>query len=622
MKLISIITLLFICSEYTYGASDISLVSFVFERTVIRPNTEIPVVVRIWNAGLTDTEVTLEIALSDNLTLTKGTSKSKAIMTNLAFSEVSWSVQVPASGNIAANLCVIAGPGDTLKIQTSGIVITKYWEQKEFFLSAWSPPPAMQVAYDYYKGANFSNIYSIGLPFSTGVSLIKKNNMNCLVHIPETIPNYWIKLTGSNSTPPEVTDADLNAMDQTIATYKNEKSVIGYDLIDEPGANRFKNLGKVVSYLKEKDPTRLAYINIFGNTAEAWQMDAFDYYDYVYRFLCEVKPEMLSYDDYVFYTDHDDRFYYDNMEVVRNLAQRFDVPYTTIIQLIGTENPLAPQVNWRTPTPAEHRVLVYSAMAYGYTGIVWFHWQMSWGLTGYPADKEAEMYATVAQLNKEIKNLGIEILKLKSVGVYHVNDVPPGTKKLPADELVTNVDGNESFIVGLFKDSIQSDYFMVTNKNYKSDSQPTIRLKYILSKLEYFDVNTGQWVNISTFTVKNSGSEFQMPIAAGNGILFRPTWIYTGVSEITKQADENYLSNYPNPFKLGTTFKYGVSQDSEIELYITNLLGEKITVLEKTFRKRGEYAVNFDASNYFPGIYFYSLKSAKGTQTKTMIRSR
>lgn len=625
MKLISIITLLFICSVYTYGASDISLVSFVFQRTVIRSNTEIPVVVRIWNAGVTDSEVTFKIKLSDNLTLTSGSSTSKAIMTNLAFTEVSWSVQVPESGNITAHLYVIVSPGDTLKTQTSGSITDKYWEQKEFFLSAWSPPTDMQIAYDYYKGANFDfNLAIHNPPFATGVNLVKKNNMKCFVQAVETMPNYWTKLTGSNSIPPEITAEDLSTMDPIVEAFKSEESVAGYHIIDEPGANRFKNLEKVVSYLKEKDPGRLAYINVFGITAEAWQMDALDYYDYIWRYLSEVKPEMLSFDNYHFLTNSDGYHYFQNLEIIRDLALKFDLPYTNIIQLIGTEKeyiPLVPFSGWRTPSPSEHRFLVYSSLAYGFTGIVWFHWQWSWGLTSYPPEKRAEIYATISQLNKEIKNIGDEMLRLKSVGSYHVNDIPIGAHKLPAGELVTGIAGNDSYVVGFYKDSVQNDYFMIMNKNYNADVETTISLKNKLSKLEYFNADLDAWVEITDYSISEPGSKFSMLISAGNGILFRPSWIYTGMSENAKTANTNTLSNYPNPFRLVTTIKYSVSEDGEMELSVTNLLGEKIEVLEKTFKKKGVYAINFDASKYSSGIYFYSLKSKNCSQTKQMILS-
>jgi hypothetical protein len=128
--------LLFINVITVSGSSDITLVSFVLKRTVLRPGAEIPIVARIWNSAITDTEVNFEIKLSDNLTLKSGSLKIKATMSQLAYTEVSWIALGPASGNVSAELYIIVGTGDTIKAQKNGIITDKYWTQKEFFLSA------------------------------------------------------------------------------------------------------------------------------------------------------------------------------------------------------------------------------------------------------------------------------------------------------------------------------------------------------------------------------------------------------------------------------------------------------------------------------------------------------
>jgi hypothetical protein len=607
-------------------SSDITLVSLVFQRTVLRPGADIPLAVRIWNNGLTDTEVTFQIKLSDNLSLKSGSLNSLATMSQLDYTEVSWTLVGPLSGNIYAELNVIVGPGDTIKGQASGVISDKYWTQKEFFLSAWSPPTDMQIAYDYYSGANFDfNLAIHNPPFTAGVNLVKANGMKCFVQIPEIIPDYWTKLTGSNTIPPELTDEDLLKMNPLIEAYKNEKSVTGYHIIDEPGANRFKNLEKLVSYLKEKDPGRLAYINVFGITAEAWQMDSRDYYDYISRYLSEVKPEMLSFDNYHFLTNSDAPHYFQNLEIIRELALKFDLPYTNIIQLIGTEPEYLPSIpfsGWRTPGPAEHRFLVYSSLAYGFTGIIWFHWQLIWGFTSYPAEKKAEIYATISQLNKEMKNIGDEMLRLKSVGTYHNNEVPAGAHKLPVGELVSGIMGSENYVVGLFKDSAQSDYFMIMNKNYNADLNTTIFLKNNLSKLEFFNADTDSWVAIDNFANTDQGSEFTMLIGAGNGILFRPVWNTVGISKLPGMNYKGFVRSYPNPFSTSSTIEYKISNDEDVELSVSDILGKRVSLLENQFKKSGVYSVIFDSENLPEGIYFYTLKTKTQKQTGRMIHHK
>ena len=172
------------------------------------------------------------------------------------------------------------------------------------------------------------------------------------------------------------------------------------------------------------------------------------------------------------------------------------------------------------------------------------------------------------------------------------------------------------------KDAAKNDYFMIMNKDYNTDSQTTITLNKELSKLEYFDANSGQWINFSDFTVANSGSKFSMLIAAGNGILFRPVWSGSLTNVLNKPANTIHLRNYPNPFISTTTFEYTVPEDQEVELSVYNTLGKKVFSYGKVFRIKGMYTESFDATGLPAGIYFYTLKLKNSSITGRMIHSR
>lgn len=624
MKKIQVLILLLLVftSGFASKSSTLVVVSFKMHRSVLRLNEDIPVVARIYNNEFTNIEARVELKMTNNLAISQGSVSSAVTFGNLNYTEIKWILNSSAPGDVKIDLNVIVAPGDTLKEQLTGTVTDKYYKQKEFLLSAWSPPPIIQAAFDYYKGANFAHHLSIGSPFATGVNMVKKNSMKCLVNIAELIPNYVGKLYGSDGTPPDITANDLAAMNSTLDLYKNEPAVDGYMIIDEPGASRFVNLEKVVSHIRAKDPLKLSLINMFPNYATNDQTNTSSYSEYISRFLNEVKPEMLSYDHYHFFKSSDGLDYFKNLGIIRDFGIQYNIPYTNIIQLIGTEMefvPLAPPLNWRTPTPNEHRFLVYSSMAYGYTGIIWFHWQNSWGLSGYPAAKEAELYASISQLNKEIKNIGVELLKLKSVGAYHVRNLPEAATNLPLEEIVAGIVGNQSYVVGLFKNAAQADYFMIMNKDYTTDSQTTIKLNKELAKLEYFDANSNQWINLSNFIVTSSGSEFSMNISAGNGILFRPVWEGSLTNVLNKPTNTIHLRNYPNPFVSTTTFEYTVPEDQEVELSIYNTLGKEVFCYGKAYRIKGTYTENFDASSFPAGIYIYTLKLKNSSISERMV---
>lgn len=87
------------------------------------------------------------------------------------------------------------------------------------------------------------------------------------------------------------------------------------------------------------------------------------------------------------------------------------------------------------------------------------------------------------------------------------------------------------------------------------------------------------------------------------------------------------FQNYPNPFNPSTTIKFSIPKESQVDLSVFNILGEKIKELKNEFMKPGYYEVNFNATQLASGIYFYriqaddpSTSSGQGfVQTKKMI---
>jgi len=71
------------------------------------------------------------------------------------------------------------------------------------------------------------------------------------------------------------------------------------------------------------------------------------------------------------------------------------------------------------------------------------------------------------------------------------------------------------------------------------------------------------------------------------------------------------FQNYPNPFNTVTAIGYQLSAVSQVELSIYNLLGQKVATLISEKQPAGKYQVEWDASGFASGVYYYRL-SAKG----------
>lgn len=81
--------------------------------------------------------------------------------------------------------------------------------------------------------------------------------------------------------------------------------------------------------------------------------------------------------------------------------------------------------------------------------------------------------------------------------------------------------------------------------------------------------------------------------------------------------------NYPNPFNPVTNIKFNIpignGRDRSVKLVIYDLLGKEIATLINQQMQPGSYSVDWDASNYPSGVYFYKLETESFTESKKMV---
>jgi choice-of-anchor B domain-containing protein len=67
--------------------------------------------------------------------------------------------------------------------------------------------------------------------------------------------------------------------------------------------------------------------------------------------------------------------------------------------------------------------------------------------------------------------------------------------------------------------------------------------------------------------------------------------------------------NFPNPFNPSTTIGYQLPFVSDVNLSIYNLLGQKVATLVSKQQPVGYFQVNWDASGYASGVYYYRIEA-------------
>jgi photosystem II stability/assembly factor-like uncharacterized protein len=90
------------------------------------------------------------------------------------------------------------------------------------------------------------------------------------------------------------------------------------------------------------------------------------------------------------------------------------------------------------------------------------------------------------------------------------------------------------------------------------------------------------------------------------------------ISNILPERFELY-QNYPNPFNPKTIINFQLPMKNYVILKIYDILGREVSTLINEELKAGTYQVDWDASNYTSGVYFYKFTSREFTETKKMI---
>ncbi|MFZ1519200.1 MAG: T9SS type A sorting domain-containing protein [Ignavibacteriaceae bacterium] len=109
--------------------------------------------------------------------------------------------------------------------------------------------------------------------------------------------------------------------------------------------------------------------------------------------------------------------------------------------------------------------------------------------------------------------------------------------------------------------------------------------------------------------------------SAENMGVYRTTSSVTSVDENESGVVNNFSleQNYPNPFNPSTNIQYAISNKQFVQLKVYDMLGNEIATLVNEEKTAGNYEINFNASKFSSGVYFYKLNAGSLIETKKMI---
>lgn len=318
-------------------------------------------------------------------------------------------------------------------------------------------------------------------------------------------------------------------LDALIARVRHHPALYAYYLTDEPAAAQFPALGRLVAYLRERDPAHLAYINLFPTYASNAQLGTTGdvvtaYREHLRQYLAMVKPSLLSYDHYQFALAGDNSQYFLNLALIRRASLDAGLPFLNIVQA----STWAPDT-MRVPNGDEMRYLVYTTLAYGAQGISYYIYTCANHLGGVAtADgTPTPLYGALNTLNREFVAVAEELAPLRSLGIFHAGMLPPGAEPWPTNAVFAldpppttmsyqPPERVRGLMIGLFgpagrTNAASATHALVVNLDYKSGVKLGLRAP---NRFALFDAMTHKWS-------PGVGKRVEVTLSSGDGKLLR-----------------------------------------------------------------------------------------------------
>ena len=357
------------------------------------------------------------------------------------------------------------------------------------------------------------------------LDIMKKYGLTCSALYVSDITDKLVH--GGN---PDVTQEEVDAVVQkAVDTYAGYDNILGWNICDEPSADTFPVLQKIVSAFRRIDPDREVYINVWPNYASPEQLMAVDYNSYIEKYLSEVDPYFISYDYYHFTSETSSSNltrYFENIEDIRSAGLKYGKDQMQIILLTK-------HLSFGDITPYQLQWEVNMALVYGMKRMSYFtfwndQYMESSGWENSCMNSKGEKnphYYDVQAVNEWLYPLGNELFGKTSTAVFHKGS----SDKLSSSCTPYSSYGElglctgEDFVIGFFDDAS----FMIVNKEYYYDDEDntknTLVFDDIRSGLEYFDTESASWKNAeeSSAVTRNDDGKYVAQLEPGQGILFR-----------------------------------------------------------------------------------------------------
>jgi hypothetical protein len=390
--------------------------------------------------------------------------------------------------SVVLNLLLLTGAA--IPARTQSFAEPPEISPRDFALMAWDQSPSDPHQLDLMRqaGLNISGFCAPG-----ELDQVQAAKMSCFVADDRVNGYDWVQMPDEK----ELRE-NINAL---VKEVRNHPAALGFFLYDEPRTQMLPDLARVASMLQQAMPGAWPYVNLLPNYATAAQLGAPTYEAYVQKFVDEMHPPLLSYDNYSLFNGEMLGRFFTNLAAIRSASQKANIPFWNVV--IANSH-----FSYMEPTDATLSLQAYSTIAYGGRGIEYFTY-FSPKIGNYrlaPVDQFGHRTATwyiLRRVNSQIRELAPWLIKLQSTGVYHSAPLPDGAEPIDKCQLIKQVRATTfqsppiapEYLIGELRDNEGHSFLLVVNKSLKYSMRYAIDLKEENRRLALVSPYTGQLVS-------------------------------------------------------------------------------------------------------------------------------
>ncbi len=226
-------------------------------------------------------------------------------------------------------------------------------------------------------------------------------------------------------------------------------------------------------------------------------------------------------------------------------------------------------------------------------------------LTHYVADGHMPLHITRNYNGQYTGNTGIHSRYESTMINYHINQIQYTGEPIDPIANVSDYVFNYMYVHYKYVDSI-----LLADTYAQSITGSTSSIAYkdtLWSKTQYF-------TPILFKSASHALAElmYNAWLEAGKPSL-------TGNSTIQKVANLTELQIGPNPFNSSTSISFILNRETEVQLYVMDLTGKQLAVIENGTLAPNSYTRNWDAGNLPVGIYLVELKTPASRHVKKLV---